>query len=82
MIEIKGELAEALWSGDMDRVHEIAGCICCCFDHTFDNCPARPWGGCRGQGQVTKAERDEWADHYAEHHEMTRDQFFNYNDRR
>ena len=38
---------EALWSGNMDRLQELAPCACCCHEHTFTGCPARLWGGCR-----------------------------------
>jgi len=66
------ELKNAIWAGDMDKVHALAPCRCCCVDHTFDDCLARAAGVCRGQGEPTFAERrsDEasWARHYKEHH--------------
>lgn len=54
----------AIWDGDMDALHERAGCRCCCSEHTFDQCPARLWGGCRGQGAPTRDDLEEWARHY------------------
>ncbi len=43
------ELEAAIWSGDTYRLHELAPCHCCCEEHTFSDCPARAWYGCRGQ---------------------------------
>ena len=35
----------------MEKLEELAGCICCCHEHTHGGgCPAYAWGGCRGQG--------------------------------
>lgn len=69
-------LEEAMWAGDHDTLWELAPCICCCSEHTFEHCPARQWDGCRGSGTMTRAEIDEWAEHYRKHHGLTRDQFF------
>jgi hypothetical protein len=55
---------EAIWSGDSDTLRERAPCGCCCSEHTFERCPARLWGGCRGQGTLTMMDVDEWASHY------------------
>lgn len=69
-------LENAMWDGDIDRVWELAGCHCCCGEHTFECCPARVWGGCRGQGSMTRADEEAWVAHYARFHGLTRDQFF------
>lgn len=74
--DYKLDLDAAIWAGDVDRLQELAGCGCCCDEHTFEDCPARAWGGCRGQGTMTRAEREEWVRHYERAHRMTRDQFF------
>jgi hypothetical protein len=57
-------MEEAIWSGDSGTLRERAACVCCCDEHTFENCPARLWGGCRGQGTPTREDVDEWARHY------------------
>jgi hypothetical protein len=41
------EIADAMWAGDVARLHELAPCRCCCSEHTFPDCPARIWYGCR-----------------------------------
>lgn len=69
-------IARAIWDGDTDRLDTLAGCVCCCEDHTFDHCPARMWGGCRGQGAMTADDYQAWEDHYARHHGLTRAQFY------
>jgi len=65
------ELENAIWAGDINKLHELAPCVCCCAEHTHEWCPARAWEGCRGQGSVTSKDIDEWARHYG----MTRRQF-------
>jgi hypothetical protein len=72
------ELKQALWDGDVDKLSELAGCVCCCDEHTFEHCPARIWYGCRGQYTMTRDEVAEWAEHYQKHHGLSRDQFLNY----
>jgi len=42
------EIQEHMWDDDMDWIYENAGCRCCCYEHTFSDCVARVWGGCRG----------------------------------
>jgi hypothetical protein len=64
-------VAEALWAGDVDRLHDLAPCRCCCSDHTFETCEARKWGGCRGQNTPTRDDLEGWAAHY----KMPLDQF-------
>jgi hypothetical protein len=64
-------MERAIWEGNQDLLHERAPCKCCCYDHTFDHCQARLWGGCRGQGKPTKDDLDEWARHYG----MTAEEF-------
>lgn len=70
------ELDEALWAGDVDRLHDLAPCRCCCHEHTFEDCPARLWYGCRGQYTMTRAEEYAWADHYLKFHGMSESEFF------
>jgi hypothetical protein len=38
-----------MWAGDTETLDAIAGCRCCCREHTSPNCPARLWNACRGQ---------------------------------
>jgi hypothetical protein len=74
--EVTPELQEAMWAGDVDRLHELAPCVCCCEEHTFGSgCPAYAWGGCRGQGAAEQDHRA-WAEHYRQAHGMTSDQFY------
>ena len=68
------EIETAMWAGDTDRLHEIAGCGCCCDEHFFEDCPARTWGGCRGQHSMTRVARESWRKHYG----MTETQFYGY----
>ena len=70
------ELEKAMWEGDVERLNELAGCICCCDEHTFEDCPARAWHGCRGSSALTRADVESWARHYEQCHGMTRDRFF------
>lgn len=71
------EIARAIWEGDVDRLQELAGCRCCCSEHTFGSgCPAYAWGGCRGQGAMTREDEESWARHYERFHGMTRDAFY------
>jgi hypothetical protein len=68
----KHVLTKAAWEGDVDRLDELAGCRCCCGEHTFSWCPARLWNGCRG-GQVDqRAEEEAWRQHYG----MTEDEWY------
>lgn len=69
-------LDEAMWAGDVNVLHELAPCRCCCDEHTFEDCPARAWVGCRGQSTMTRAEQESWARHYQTHHGMTQEEFF------
>lgn len=69
-------MERALWDGDMNTLHERAGCVCCCAEHTFEHCPARLWEGCRGSGAMTRAEEESWARHYERFHGLTRNQFY------
>jgi len=67
----------AMWAGDTDTLWEIAACRCCCDEHTFGSgCPAYAWGGCRGQGTMTREEEESWVTHYERFHGMARDQFY------
>lgn len=64
-------MEKAIWEGDVDTLRERAGCVCCCYEHTFEHCPARLWDGCRGSGTPTRVEINEWASLYG----MTREEF-------
>lgn len=68
---------EAMWNGDTALLQEIAACGCCCDEHTFEDCPARLWGACRGQGTPTRADLEGWIQHYEKTRGMTRDEFWN-----
>ena len=72
--DLEKRFQNALWAGDVDALEELAPCGCCCHEHTFDDCPARAWHGCRGQGTMTRAEENAWADMYSDR--MTREEFF------
>jgi hypothetical protein len=66
-------IENAMWAGDLDKLHELAACICCCHEHTFEHCPARVWDGCRGSGTLTFTDTEEWRAFYG----MTETQFYN-----
>jgi hypothetical protein len=74
------EIENAIWRGDIDMLGELAGCRCCCYDHTFEDCPARVWSGCYGQGNTPRADRESWQRHYMQHHGMTERQFYCWDD--
>ena len=40
---------DAMYRKDLDALWKLAGCICCCEDHYFLNCPAQTVGTCYGQ---------------------------------
>ena len=69
-------IENAMWRGGTDQLHELAPCICCCAEHTFEECPARAWFGCRGNGVTPQDDAEAWAEHYQAHHGMTREEFF------
>ena len=69
-------LIVAIWAGDMERLYELASCGCCCAEHTFEDCVARQWGGCRGQNTMTRAEEKAWVRHYERYHGLTRAEFY------
>lgn len=67
----------AMWAGDVDHLHEIAPCVCCCAEHTFSDCPARQWDGCLGGQEPAPHETAEaWAKHYEAFHGMNPEVFF------
>lgn len=74
--EAEALLQELMWDGNTDKLFEIAGCDCCCGEHTFESCPARLWYACRGQESTPIADREAWVKHYQQHHGMTREEFF------
>lgn len=63
-------IAQALFEGDADTLAELAGCGCCCHEHYHYGCPARVWGGCRGQDDM-HGEYAAWAAHYEKFHGMS-----------
>lgn len=74
-------IKEAMWAGDVDALNELAPCQCCCGEHIFlEGCPAWQWGGCRGQGSMTRADEESWKRHYMANHGMTEDQFYGVNE--
>jgi len=70
----------AMWAGDEELLQALAPCRCCCHEHTFEDCPARLWEGCRGGyagGPPTREEVESWVRVYAAApHWMTRAEFF------
>lgn len=71
-LTIRNRLEKAIWEGDVSTLDEIAGCICCCDEHTFEHCPARDWYGCRGKCSLTREDVLDWAAFYG----MTLDEFY------
>lgn len=73
-------IEQAMWDGDINRLDQLAGCVCCCHEHTMGpSCPAWQWAGCRGwtaSGKTEAQEEREWFAHYKRFHEMTEDQFY------
>lgn len=67
-----------MWAGDDAGLERAARCICCCDEHTCENCPARRWYGCRGQGSelLTALEIEGWFRSYSRTRGFTREQFF------
>jgi len=74
------ELERAMWAGDVDALQRMAGCSCCCADHTSPYCPARLWDGCRS-GEAYGVDRwgneREWQKFYEETRGMSYETFFN-----
>lgn len=74
----QAEINALLWAGDANALDEAMPCRCCCDEHTFSDCAARLWGGCRSglpfgdDGDDKRA----WAAHYAKHHGLTAEQFY------
>lgn len=68
--EFVAKLEGAFWAKNKDDLHSLAGCDCCCHEHTFPNCLARLWGGCRSArayGDDRPTDQDDvegWAAHY------------------
>ena len=61
-------IEQAMWEGDVETLDDLASCICCCDEHTFESCPARVWSGCRGSGSMTQADEESWRRHYLREH--------------
>lgn len=74
--DLQKEIEDAMWAGDIDKLHRIAGCYCCCSEHTFESCPARAWDGCRGGQSSPRAERIAWQKHYEQFHGMSYETFY------
>lgn len=36
-----------MWAEKMDALWDEYPCQCCCWEHTWLNCPARHYNGCR-----------------------------------
>lgn len=75
------EIEEAMWAGDVDLLHEIAPCTCCCWEHTSaPNCPAFAWGACRGQHSTESWDSvaEGYAEFYMRTRNMTREEFFDW----
>jgi hypothetical protein len=69
---LEDEIAEAMFNQDHDKLQELAGCRCCCDEHTDSCCPARIVGNCRGQGTPSRADIQAWMEHYG----MDSEQFY------
>ncbi len=69
-------IKQAMWIGNVGWLQRYAPCKCCCAEHTYENCIAREWFGCRGQNTMTRTEEESWARHYQVHHGMSCDEFF------
>lgn len=73
----------AMWAGDLGALEALAPCVCCCHEHTFANCEAREWGGCRSglaPGETLEGYERGWQEHYAREHGMSEAQFYGWND--
>lgn len=78
MDELKRQIESAMWAGDIDMLHQLAPCDCCCDEHTMGpTCPAWAWGGCRGRDSMTRNEMQSWEEHYAKHYGLTFEEFYN-----
>jgi len=55
-------------------------CRCCCEEHTFTDCEARAWGGCRSGLRIGESVEQGWAEHYAKYHGMDAREFFGLGD--
>ena len=71
-------LLDAMWAGDLDTLDRLAGCDCCCDEHTHGRgCPAYAWGGCRGQGTDDPWDsEEEWYLFFSLTRGFTREEFF------
>ncbi len=69
-------MQRAIWEGDTNLLNERAPCRCCCWEHTFADCPARAWGGCRGGDDDPRDDAEAWAKHYEKFHGMSREKFY------
>lgn len=80
---IDGAILAAMHRNDVDALRALAPCMCCCWEHTFgEGCPAYAWGGCRGYGSPHAASvRRSWQEHYAKHHGMDAETFYNRQER-
>jgi hypothetical protein len=75
--ELPERVQRAIWEGDVDWLSENLPCACCCAEHTYGNgCPAYAWGGCRGQGSMSRQELASWQRHYAQFHGLSEDEFW------
>ena len=56
--ELREQIQDAMFRGDVNRLDELAPCGCCCADHYFLSCPAHLWMGCRGSYAPDRLERE------------------------
>lgn len=70
--EWKMAVQEAMWDNDHETLDTLAQCDCCCDEHTFESCPARYVGDCKGQGTLTWRDIDGWREYLG----MTQEQFY------
>lgn len=54
---LREQIEQAMWQGDVETLHRIAPCRCCCSEHTYKDCPARQWMGCKAS--FSESEVDE-----------------------
>jgi hypothetical protein len=73
-------LEDAMWAEDADALNELAPCRCCCRQHTFYDCPARDWNGCRGGTESPRETEQAWQEFYEKVHGMSSNVFYGEDD--
>lgn len=61
MDDLSQQIEQAIWAGDMEKLHELAPCSCCCDEHYRLDCPAHAYYGCRGSFAIDRPEREKAA---------------------